>query len=96
MLYCLFFYEENSSSSLFSSIGLYGLAFFRLMPALNRMVTAYSYKNILMHTINKLYEIDNNSKLEKSVILQDVKKNQFGIENIKVENVSFSYNDKKI
>ena len=32
------------------------------MPALNRMVTAYSYKNILNHTINKLYDIYEESK----------------------------------
>ncbi len=95
VVYLLFFYNESNTSNLFSSIGLYGLVFFRLMPALNRMVTAYSYRNILMHTINKLYDIYEASKVENKKNTEN-KIDQLRIENIKLENVSFSYGDKKI
>ena len=97
VFYCLFFYSENNSSNLLSSIGLYGLVFFRLMPALNRMVTAYSYKNILNHTINKLYDIYEESKVEdKTINKNENKLHQLRIENINLENVSFAYGNKKI
>ena len=58
---------------------MYGLAFFRLMPSFNRMLTAYSYKNILQHTVNKLYDIlleseinHKNTKIDYDVIEKPV------------------------
>ena len=67
------------------------------MPALNRMVTAYSYKNILNHTINKLYDIYEESKVEdKTINKNENKLHQLRIENINLENVSFAYGNKKI
>lgn len=97
-----FSYNETNSVSVFSSLGLYGLAFFRLMPSLNRMLTAYSYKNILQHTVNKIYDIllesqikDKNTKSKNNIILENFGEQK--IENIKVKNLVFSYeNDKNI
>jgi ABC-type multidrug transport system fused ATPase/permease subunit len=97
VFYCFFSYTGNNSSNFFSSIGLYGLAFFRLMPAFNRMITAYSYKNILLHNTTKLYNI---FKLSQNDIQNKKKINNekdiLKIEKIKIDNISFSYDKKKI
>ena len=93
-------YSFKDSSYIFSSIGLYGLAFFRLMPAFNRILTAYSHKNILKHTINQLYNIfvlstiDNKDINQKENILSKNRSSK-KIKNIKFEKVSFSYDGKK-
>ena len=101
MLYCLLTYDYQNATSLFSSIGLYALAFFRLMPAFNRMITAYSYKNILLHTTTKIHNIfilsqAKNNDLNHKLIKENFeKKNENKIESIKFENVSFSYDEEK-
>ena len=76
VLYCLLTYDYQNATSLFSSIGLYALAFFRLMPAFNRMITAYSYKNILLHTTTKIHNIfilsqANNNDLNHKLIKEN-------------------------
>ncbi len=95
-----FSFNETESVSVFSSLGLYGLAFFRLMPSFNRMLTAYSYKNILEHTVNKLYDVlleseikHKNLKIENDVIEKNPE--ILKIENIKIKNLVFSYENKK-
>jgi len=98
VFYFFFSYTSSSSLTVFSSIGLYGLVFFRLMPAFSRMITAYSFKNILKHTTNKLYDIFESSKINDiNYHLNDIsdKKKYSRIDNIKIENVTFSYDDKK-
>ncbi len=102
VFYCLLAYDYKNPTSLFSSIGLYALAFFRLMPAFNRMITAYSYKNILLHTTTKIHNIFilsqvNNNDLSHKLIKESFeKKNENEIKSIKFENVSFSYDERKI
>ena len=98
VFYFFFSYTTSNSLTAFSSVGLYGLAFFRLMPAVNRMVTAYSYRNILQHNTDKLYEIFVSSKIsdkdyDQSTISE--KKIFSEINHITFENVSFSYNANK-
>ena len=95
-----FSFNETESVSVFSSLGLYGLAFFRLMPSFNRILTAYSYKNILEHTVNKLYDILLESQINyKDIKLDnDISKRKVGtqkIENIKIQNLVFSYENEK-
>ena len=95
-----FSFNETESVSVFSSLGLYGLAFFRLMPSFNRMLTAYSYKNILEHTINKLYDILLESQIDHKKVKKDddfsIKQfDRIKIENIKIENLFFSYENEK-
>jgi ABC-type bacteriocin/lantibiotic exporter with double-glycine peptidase domain len=67
------------------------------MPAFNRMITAYSYKNILLHNTTKLYNI---FKLSQNDIQNKKKINNekdiLKIEKIKIDNISFSYDKKKI
>ena len=95
-----FSFNETESVSVFSSLGLYGLTFFRLMPSFNRMLTAYSYKNILQHTVNKLYDIlleseinPKNMKIDYDVIEKPV--DRLKIENIKIQDLVFSYENEK-
>ena len=95
-----FSFNETESVSIFSSLGLYGLAFFRLMPSFNRMLTAYSYKNILEHTVSKLYDIlleseinPKNMKIDNDVIEKQVYSQR--IENIKIQDLFFSYENEK-
>jgi len=98
VFYFFLSYAASNSLTIFSSIGLYGVAFFRLMPAFNRMVTAYSYRNILKHTTDKLYDIFELSKINDiNYHLKDIpdKKKYSRIDSIKIENVTFSYEDKK-
>ena len=95
-----FSFNETESVSVFSSLGLYGLAFFRLMPSFNRMLTAYSYKNILEHTVNKLYDILQESQIKHKDLKseKDVFENHVEIpkiENIKIKNLVFSYENEK-
>ena len=98
MLILFLSFIDNNNTAVFSSIGLYGLAFFRLMPAFNRILTAYSYKNILSHNSNQLYNIlnetsDGYSSIEK--IKNYKKQNSIKLENINLKDVSFSYDNKK-
>lgn len=102
VFYYLLTYDYTNPTSLFSSIGLYALAFFRLMPAFNRMISAYSYKNILLHTTTKIHnifvlsEISNNDLGHKLIKESIESKNENKIKDIKFENVSFAYDEKKI
>ena len=70
------------------------------MPSFNRMLTAYSYKNILQHTVNKLYDIlleseinHKNTKIDYDVIEKPV--DRLKIENIKIQDLVFSYENEK-
>mgnify|MGYP001163912888 FL=1 len=98
VFYFFFAYSSSNSLTAFSSIGLYGLAFFRLMPAVNRLVTAFSYRDILQHNTNKLYEIFVSSNINEESYNQNSKldkKNYSAIDSIKLENVTFSYDGNK-
>ena len=98
VFYFFFAYTTSNSLTAFSSVGLYGLAFFRLMPAINRMVTAFSYRNILEYNTNKLYEIFISSKIDDEEHSQNIsfdKKIYSEINHIKLKNVSFSYHPNK-
>ena len=70
------------------------------MPSFNRMLTAYSYKNILEHTVSKLYDIlleseinPKNMKIDNDVIEKQVHSQR--IENIKIQDLFFSYENEK-
>ena len=70
------------------------------MPSFNRMLTAYSYKNILEHTVNKLYDILQESQIKHKDLKseKDVFENHVEIpkiENIKIKNLVFSYENEK-
>ena len=66
------------------------------------MITAYSYKNILLHTTTKIHNIfilsqaKNNDLNDKLIKENFEKKNENKIERIRFENVSFSYDERKI
>ena len=70
------------------------------MPSFNRMITAYSYKNILFHH-NKNTQYFCLSQTTNNDLRHEIKKENFEykndnkIESIKFENVSFSYDEKK-
>ena len=98
VFYFFFSYSSSNSLTAFSSIGLYGLAFFRLMPAVNRLVTAFSYRDILQHTTNKLYEIFELSSVNEENYIQNTdfdKKDYSQIDCINLEDVTFSYDANK-
>jgi ABC-type bacteriocin/lantibiotic exporter with double-glycine peptidase domain len=89
--------ENNfSTSNLMTTLGVYGLASFRILPCLNRILLGYNHIKISNQTINSLFfslnEINSNM-INKDFILHH-KENILTIDNIKIVNLNFTYGDK--
>ena len=88
--------NNYSTTELISSIGIYGLASFRILPCLNRILLGYNHLKFTTETINTLYlsvkEITDEEKLVPDYL--QPKDKIFGVDSISVANLSFSYGDK--
>ena len=88
--------NNYSTTELISSIGIYGLASFRILPCLNRILLGYNHLKFTTETINTLYlsvkEITDEDKVVPDYL--QPKDKIFGVDSISVENLSFSYGDK--
>jgi ATP-binding cassette, subfamily B, bacterial PglK len=98
IVFVIFINIENnySTTELISSIGIYGLASFRIMPCLNRILLGYNHLKFTSETINTLYlsvkEITDEDKVVPDYL--QPKDKIFGVDSISVANLSFSYGDK--
>jgi ABC-type bacteriocin/lantibiotic exporter with double-glycine peptidase domain len=98
IVYIIFINLENnfSTSNLMTTLGVYGLASFRILPCLNRILLGYNHIKISNQTINSLFfslnEINSNM-INKDFILHH-KENILTIDNIKIVNLNFTYGDK--
>jgi ABC-type bacteriocin/lantibiotic exporter with double-glycine peptidase domain len=98
IVFVIFINIDNnySATELISSIGIYGLASFRILPCLNRILLGYNHLKFTTETINTLYlsvkEITDEEKLVPDYL--QPKGKIFGVDSINVANLSFSYGDK--
>lgn len=88
--------NNYSTTDLMSNLGVYGLASFRILPCLNRIILGYNHLKFTTETVNRLFsslkEINAEDKFDAD-FLQPKDKIQ-NINSIGVENLSFSYDDK--
>jgi ABC-type bacteriocin/lantibiotic exporter with double-glycine peptidase domain len=85
-----------SNTELIASLGVYGLAAFRILPCLNRILLGYNHLKFTAETVNKLYifvkEINYKDKLVKDYLKSNEK--ILSVNSISVVNLSFSFGDK--
>ena len=93
----IFVFFNKDQSNFFSIAGVYLLAFFRLMPSLNRIATAYSFKDVASYTFNKITDLLNSSEIppykNNKIRDQNISKN-INVDEISFKNVSYSYDEK--
>ena len=94
----IFVFFTKDQSNFFSIAGVYLLAFFRLMPSLNRIATAYSFKDVASYTFNKITDLLDSSEIpsykdSKIQDFNDTSKN-INVDEISFKNVSYSYDEK--
>lgn len=93
----LFF--NGNITTLISSLGMLGVAAFRLMPAMNQTVSLLNSMKFRMPLFNEMFNdliaVRNRKDLEESTkVVENIKKMDFRNE-ISVEHLSFSYPSKK-
>jgi ABC-type bacteriocin/lantibiotic exporter with double-glycine peptidase domain len=85
-----------SNTELIASLGVYGLAAFRILPCLNRILLGYNHLKFTTETVNKLCifvkEINYKDKLVKDYLKSNEK--ILSVNSISVVNLSFSFGDK--
>lgn len=98
IVFVIFINIDNnySTTELISSLGIYGLASFRILPCLNRILLGYNHLKFTTETVNRLYlsvkEIADEEKLVADYL--QPKDKILGVNSISVVNLSFSYGDK--
>ena len=83
----------------FSKAGVYGLAFFRLMPSINRLATAFSIKDITSYTFKTLDKIIKSSNASNNSLIKlrnQSDEKSLEIDSINLKNITFSFNDRNI
>ena len=90
-----YFNIENdlAVAELIASLGVYGLASFRILPCLNRILLSYNHLKLSMETIDKLFLSVNEINEENNISYDNFQSNKeiFNIDLINIENLSFSY-----
>jgi ABC-type bacteriocin/lantibiotic exporter with double-glycine peptidase domain len=98
IVFVIFINIDNnySNTELISSLGIYGLASFRILPCLNRILLGYNHLKFTTETVNRLYlsvkEIADEEKLVADYL--QPKDKILGVNSISVVNLSFSYGNK--
>jgi ABC-type bacteriocin/lantibiotic exporter with double-glycine peptidase domain len=84
-------------AELITGLGVYGLASFRLLPCLNRVLLGYNHLKLATETVNNLYLSVNQITTEKKNPTYDqleYAKKIASVDLISIENLNFSYKDK--
>ena len=92
----VFFFNTESNftaAELITSLGVYGLAFFRILPCLNRILLAYNHIKLSTETIDKLFLSVDEINEKNNISYDDLQSNKeiLNIDLINIENLSFSY-----
>jgi ABC-type bacteriocin/lantibiotic exporter with double-glycine peptidase domain len=92
----VFFFNTESNftaAELITSLGVYGLAFFRILPCLNRILLAYNHIKLSTETIDKLFLSVDEINEKNNISFDDLQSNKeiLNIDLINIENLSFSY-----
>ena len=81
--------NEVTSKSIIPTIGIYAASAFRILPALNRIITGISRIRFVSPAIKSVYE-DLNKQIKKNETPKSIK-----IDKIHIKNLSFSYKKPK-
>ena len=93
--FIIFLNNENSITNIIPIIGLYTFAVFKLMPIVTKLLNIFQTIKSIQPSIKIIQkEFEEIENLEKSQSYQN-KKNILFENNIKFENVSFSYDQKR-
>jgi len=96
LLFFIFFtFKFNNGLDLFiTKVGLFGFAFFRMLPAINRILIASQNFRFAIPFFDNIYKEFKNS--QKNNISKKVKYLNDKLESIKFSNVEFSYSNNKV
>ena len=88
--------NKYSTTDLIASLGIYGLASFRILPCLNRILLGYNHLKFTTETVNRLFltvkEINDEAKPVNDYTQPKAK--ILNVDSISVVNLSFTYGDK--
>jgi len=94
----IFVFLNQDNADFFSIAGAYLIAFFRLMPSLNRIATAYSQKDVTTFTLTAISDLLDKSETSSNKYDKNteyyVSKN-INIDSISLKNFSYSYDQNR-
>lgn len=98
IVFIIFINIDNkfSSTQLIASLGVYGLASFRILPCLNRILLGYNHLKLATQTVTRLLESVKQLQYQHDVAdsYLELNKKILNINSINIVNLSFSYGDK--
>ena len=85
-----------SNTELITSLGVYGLASFRILPCLNRILLGYNHLKLATQTVTRLLESVKQLQYQQNAVdsYLELNKKILTINSISAVNLSFSYGDK--
>jgi ABC-type multidrug transport system fused ATPase/permease subunit len=97
LIFFLLMLNNNETNDILIKLSLFAVIFFKILPALNRIVAAKQRITFSLPSINNIYEEINYFKLfikEKSIFEKDLR-NKIVLKNsIELRNITYSYNGK--
>ena len=95
MFFLIISNHNNGQNYIFSTAGVFALAFFRLMPALNRITSAISTKDLFFFAGTKIEDfLKNKTKINDNLLVENLEPKK--ITNISIKNLTFSFSKKNI